>query len=122
MILGTSRLEESISVALRVGTPQNCHPLSTFPDDATAAAAAAAAAAAVNTDASSATFGSAIARSLVALERQPLGGGEEQHGAAGSVKRKPRPRRGRRLESPRRRLDDLCAQREAEQTTGGGLS
>ena len=43
MILGTSRLEESISVALRVGTPQNCHPLSTFPDDATAAAAAAAA-------------------------------------------------------------------------------
>ena len=118
MILGTSRLEESISVALRVGTPQNCHPLSTFPDDATAAAAAAA----VNTDACSATFGSAIARSLVALERQPLGGGEEQHGAAGSVKRKARPRRRRRLESPRRRLDDLCAQREAEQTTGGGLS
>ena len=53
--------EKSISVALRVGTPQNCHPLSTFPDDATAAAAAAAAAAAVNTDACSATFGSAIA-------------------------------------------------------------
>ena len=112
MILGTSRLEKSISVALRVGTPQNCHPLSTFPD------AAAAAAAAVNTDASSATFGSAIARSLVALERQPLGGEEEQHGAAGSVKRKAHPRRRRRLESSRRRLDDLCAQRKAEQTGG----